>query len=262
MLRFFRQIRKKLMEQNKVRSYFFYALGEIALVMIGILLALQVNNWNNKRLDTIASGDYERRIILDLEGEKLLLNETMEYTRIVTEYAFSAIEIFEKGEIPNAASQDQFLIALYQASQITDPDQIKSTYQELRSSGQINKIRHENIRTMLISYFDYDWTNSTVMVARSPYRESIRQEMPIKIQAKIREECGDQYSGLSVMLSEECDITFDKNLARNAVIDIINNENLKKDLRFRIGNLDSQVLLINSQLVVLDEIITALESVN
>lgn len=49
MLRFFRQIRKKLMEQNKVQTYLLYAIGEIALVMIGILLALQVNNWNEER---------------------------------------------------------------------------------------------------------------------------------------------------------------------------------------------------------------------
>lgn len=52
MLRLFRQIRKKLMEQNKVRTYLLYAFGEIALVMIGILLALQVNNWNEMRKDT------------------------------------------------------------------------------------------------------------------------------------------------------------------------------------------------------------------
>ena len=49
MLRFFRHIRKQLMEQNKIRTYFFYAIGEILLVVIGILIALQVNNWNEDR---------------------------------------------------------------------------------------------------------------------------------------------------------------------------------------------------------------------
>lgn len=39
------------MEQNKVRTYLLYAIGEITLVMIGILLALQVNNWNEARKD-------------------------------------------------------------------------------------------------------------------------------------------------------------------------------------------------------------------
>jgi hypothetical protein len=46
MLKFFRTIRKKLIEQNNVRKYMLYAIGEILLVVIGIFIALQVNNWN------------------------------------------------------------------------------------------------------------------------------------------------------------------------------------------------------------------------
>ncbi len=49
MLKFFRKIRKKLIEQENVRKYLLYAVGEILLVVIGILIALQVNNWNNDR---------------------------------------------------------------------------------------------------------------------------------------------------------------------------------------------------------------------
>jgi len=49
MIKFFRKIRYNLMEQNKTGKYFKYAIGEIILVMIGILLALQVNNWNENR---------------------------------------------------------------------------------------------------------------------------------------------------------------------------------------------------------------------
>jgi hypothetical protein len=67
MLRFFRHIRKTLMEQNIVRNYIFYAIGEILLVVIGILIALQVNNWNEKR---IAIGN-----------EKILLTEVLEAVR-------------------------------------------------------------------------------------------------------------------------------------------------------------------------------------
>jgi len=46
MLKFFRTIRKKLIEQDNVRKYLLYAVGEILLVVIGILIALQINNWN------------------------------------------------------------------------------------------------------------------------------------------------------------------------------------------------------------------------
>ncbi len=49
MLRFFRQIRQKLLENGNIRKYIWYALGEIFLVVIGILIALQINNWNELR---------------------------------------------------------------------------------------------------------------------------------------------------------------------------------------------------------------------
>ncbi|MFT6995454.1 MAG: hypothetical protein ACJA1P_002199 [Maribacter sp.] len=49
MIKFFRHIRKQLLSENKFSKYMLYAIGEIALVMIGILLALQVNNWNEAK---------------------------------------------------------------------------------------------------------------------------------------------------------------------------------------------------------------------
>jgi uncharacterized membrane protein YgaE (UPF0421/DUF939 family) len=49
MIQFFRKIRQRLLSENRFTKYLFYAFGEIILVMIGILLALQVNNWNEQR---------------------------------------------------------------------------------------------------------------------------------------------------------------------------------------------------------------------
>ncbi|MEP5944967.1 MAG: DUF6090 family protein, partial [Balneola sp.] len=60
------------MEQNNVRKYLLYALGEIALVMIGILLALQVNNWNEERKKADLAESYltalKEDLILDIEN--------------------------------------------------------------------------------------------------------------------------------------------------------------------------------------------------
>jgi len=50
MIKFFRHIRQNLLMENKTGKYFKYAIGEIILVVIGILIALSINNWNEERL--------------------------------------------------------------------------------------------------------------------------------------------------------------------------------------------------------------------
>ena len=50
MIKFFRKIRQRLLTENKFSKYLFYAVGEIVLVVIGILIALQINNWNQSRI--------------------------------------------------------------------------------------------------------------------------------------------------------------------------------------------------------------------
>jgi hypothetical protein len=67
MIKFFRHIRKSLLMENKTGKYFKYAIGEIILVMIGILLALQVNNWNENRI----SRTKEKLLLKELNAEFL-----------------------------------------------------------------------------------------------------------------------------------------------------------------------------------------------
>ncbi len=52
MIKFFRHIRKRLLTENKLSKYLLYAIGEIVLVVIGILIALQINNWNTSKIES------------------------------------------------------------------------------------------------------------------------------------------------------------------------------------------------------------------
>ncbi len=65
MIKFFRKIRYNLMEQNKTGKYLKYAIGEIALVVIGILIALSINNWNEDRIEL----KQEKNILSNLNTE-------------------------------------------------------------------------------------------------------------------------------------------------------------------------------------------------
>ena len=67
MIKFFRKIRYDLMEKNKTGKYFKYAIGEIVLVVIGILIALQINNWNENR----KAEKKEHKLLIELKDDLL-----------------------------------------------------------------------------------------------------------------------------------------------------------------------------------------------
>jgi len=93
MLKIFRKIRQKLLDENKIGSYFKYAIGEIFLVVIGILIALSINNWNETRKKI----ESERDLMISLKKELILnsalLDSSLNHNK---KYGTGAIHLLEK----------------------------------------------------------------------------------------------------------------------------------------------------------------------
>jgi hypothetical protein len=71
MIKFFRKIRKNLLSEGKTSKYFKYAIGEIVLVIIGILIALQINNWNEIRKSNKIEKEFLTNIYKDLVTDSI-----------------------------------------------------------------------------------------------------------------------------------------------------------------------------------------------
>ena len=71
MIKFFRKIRQNLLMENKTGKYFKYAIGEIVLVVIGILIALSINNWNENRKNKTLVDTYKKSLIENLAKDSL-----------------------------------------------------------------------------------------------------------------------------------------------------------------------------------------------
>ena len=79
MIKFFRKIRQNLLAENKFRKYLVYAIGEIVLVVIGILIALSINNWNETNKDI----EQERVYLNNLKEDLLGIIEAYETANLV-----------------------------------------------------------------------------------------------------------------------------------------------------------------------------------
>lgn len=69
MIKFFRTIRRRLLDSGSLRKYLIYALGEILLVVMGILIALQINNWNEARKDYSLEINYLERLKFEIQKD-------------------------------------------------------------------------------------------------------------------------------------------------------------------------------------------------
>jgi len=77
MIKFFRKIRQKLLSENKFSKYLIYAIGEIVLVVIGILIALSINNWNEENKESNKVKSLLVALKNDLAQDTLLINENL-----------------------------------------------------------------------------------------------------------------------------------------------------------------------------------------
>lgn len=117
MIKFFRHIRKDLMETGKTKKYIKYAVGEIILVVIGILIALSINNWNNDRQNQHKGISYLEGIKHDLENDaEFMMNLIPYYDRRLKQYdSLDALVKAKSSDIYDVKFQ-KFMNLTYQAA--------------------------------------------------------------------------------------------------------------------------------------------------
>jgi hypothetical protein len=163
MLPFFRQIRQRLLTDNppdqasragKFSKYLLYAVGEILLVVIGILIALQVDNWNTEKQEHRELKGYLSNIANNVTSDLEQLNELLAYRGRSREGSRSYMALIEKDPMPAEEILSFFEnygqhLAIYEV--YFHPD--KSGYEALKNSGYLGKLQGSDIETQLYRYY-------------------------------------------------------------------------------------------------------------
>ena len=148
-MKIFRKVRQKLAAENSVAKYLRYAIGEIFLVVIGILIALQVNNWNENRKDATFEREILTLIDQNLKQDSVSLSSELFKTKLAIHLTDRLLKQVKLKNFNNDSLN-------YWMGKIICFERFRSqssAYEMLKSKG-LENISDKTLQMALISYYD------------------------------------------------------------------------------------------------------------
>jgi hypothetical protein len=144
------------METGKTTRYLTYAIGEIILVVIGILIALQVSNLNKQNEDSKLEKRYVSELILDLQKDSIFISSARQRSYQQMESKNKLIDYFEGQQIT-----EDSLVAYFspQWKPVPKFNPITTTLDEMKSTGDIKVIQNSTIRRKILETYNYYTTH-------------------------------------------------------------------------------------------------------
>ncbi len=150
MIKFFRRIRRQLLTENKFSKYLIYAIGEIMLVVVGILIALQINNWNEARKENATINTYLKGIVIDLNNDIRRFDVII---KNLNEQIKANSMVFEDKSYQNLPIDS---IALSITSYFNDYKISDQTFQKIKNSGLANQLGSTKLNEAINKYYSED----------------------------------------------------------------------------------------------------------
>ena len=183
MIQIFRKLRYGLMETNQTGKYLKYAFGEILLVVIGILIALQINNWNeDRKAHKMAKANY-LNLLTSLQQDSIDAQRALKANKTGME-ALRKIIAMEKNEALLKLPPEELSNYLYEVS-LSSRSFVPNSgiYNVLTSNNGFDLIKSDHIKSLLINLYDYQYKDYAIVDA--PIDEKYQQQLGSLIKEKI-----------------------------------------------------------------------------
>lgn len=149
MLKLFRNIRKNLIQEGKTTNYLKYAIGEIVLVVIGILIALQINNWNISKAEKKVEKEFITSLIEDLQTDSFRLSQNIDHFQSKIIKIDTVLRMFK---ILNKGYNDTLRRNLKEVKNYKDFIYTDRTMQQLKNSGGMRLITNKKAANGILDY--------------------------------------------------------------------------------------------------------------
>ena len=144
------------MSNNKPSKYFKYAIGEIVLVVIGILIALSINNWNEKRKEALQEIDILKNLQTDLRADMEAISYQIDFKeRIIGDY-LNCLEILSEKKEGTKAEIAQNLSSILQVGGVSLN---RTTFNNLETTGEIRLIQNKTLADSITTYYNSDYVD-------------------------------------------------------------------------------------------------------
>ncbi|MCX7041399.1 MAG: hypothetical protein NT117_01650 [Gammaproteobacteria bacterium] len=225
-----RRLSQSLKDQNWTAIWI-----EFVLLVAGVFLGIQVSNWNAARADNARAQAYVGRIDANLQTDLQSIERREVFWPKVIVYGKAAIHYAETGEHVDGSAW-KTVLAFYQASQLWQWSATDTTYQEMRSAGELGLIRDEQLRDALAQYYLETGPGVDYLFKLQPkYREIVRGLTPSVAADYIWAKCwrqpevGEQYL-------IDCDSPITEAEAQAILEGYLKDPNLLTELRFWVAN--------------------------
>jgi hypothetical protein len=181
---------------------------ELAIVIAGVFIGLQVNNWNQSRADANLGQDYVKRLTRDLQENLAGVQNEIAYYSAVLQSARQADELLRA---PNPDPR-ALVVNAYRASELNYVAPVRATWDQVVSSGHLGLLPVGAAESGLSQYYAFDTAQDVYrMGLSSAYRETVRQIIPMTIQIAMRAGCSDVRDARGNILgfTKHCDLRVD-----------------------------------------------------
>ncbi|WP_118857624.1 hypothetical protein [Sphingomonas mesophila] len=179
---------KRLYADLRAQNWLAIAI-ELAIVIVGVFIGVQVANWNEARIEKAATERMLDQLVPELGAQLEFFDSAEVYFATTRRFADQALAAWQGDP---AVSDERFVIAAYQATQIYGIGLNSENWTLTFGGEQLRNIEDPQIRRNLEVVLTQDYSVVEIDAVATPYREQVRRLIPIRLQDQIRRACGDR----------------------------------------------------------------------